>query len=76
MPAPFLVKLDVRMFDGAFSAVSEDLPGLHVRGETTEAVRQKAIDAIKALYWFNEKVRVDVGLTRDPMALQVRPQHS
>lgn len=50
------------------------MPGLHVRGETTEVVRQKAIGAIKALYGFNERVRVEVGSTEDPTVFQVRPQ--
>lgn len=72
----FQVKLDVRKFDGSLSVVSDDVPGLHVRGETEEAVRKKAIGAIQALYWFNEKVRVDVGPTDDPAVLRVRRQDS
>jgi len=76
MSAPLLVKLSVRRFDGSLSAVCDDVPGLHVRGETTEVLRQKAIGAIKALYWFNEQVHVDIGLTDDPTVLQIRPLNS
>jgi predicted RNase H-like HicB family nuclease len=72
--APFLVKLDMRRLDGCLSAVCDDVPGLHVRGDTAEAVRQEAARAIQALYWFNDKVRVDVGLTDDLTVLRVQPQ--
>ena len=74
MPVPLIVKLDIRRFDGLLSAVCDEVPGLHVRGETTEVVCQKAIGAIKALYWFNERVHVEVGSTDDPTVLQVRRQ--
>ncbi len=70
----FQVKLDLRRQDGYLSAVSDDMPGLHVCGETAEAVRVKAADAIRALYRFNSKLDVDVAATDDPTVLRVRPR--
>lgn len=70
----FQVKLDLRRQDGYLSAVSDDVPGLHVCGDTADAVRLKAAGAIRALYRFNNQMEVDVALTDDPTVLEVRPR--
>lgn len=72
MAATTLIALDVCKRDGYLSAVSEDVPGLHVRGKTAEAVRQQAIQAIKALYRFERQMEVEVDPTDDLTVLQVR----
>jgi predicted RNase H-like HicB family nuclease len=73
MAADLLVKLDVRQHDGCWSAVSEDMHGLHVRGESVEVVRQRAASAIKALCRFNDKIDVEVSPTEHQLVLRVRP---
>jgi hypothetical protein len=70
---PFQVKLDLQRRGGQLSAVSDDVPGLHVCADTPDAVRAKAAEAIRALYRFNNKLRVDVTPTDDPTVLRVRP---
>lgn len=55
-----IVRVSVRRRDGHFSARSDDLPGLHVSGDTPAAVRRSAILAVKTLYRRNKKIDVDV----------------
>lgn len=73
MAATTLITLDVCKRDGSLSAISDDVPGLHVRAETAEAVRQKAIEAIKALYRFDKQMEVEVDPTDDLTVLRIRP---
>jgi predicted RNase H-like HicB family nuclease len=74
MASDLLVKLDVRQHDGCWSAVSEDMHGLHVRGESVEAVRQRAMWAIQALCRFNNQADVEVSPTEHQLVLRVRPR--
>jgi hypothetical protein len=71
MTLPLLVRLDVCWRDGRLSAVSNDMPGLHVRGDTEEALRDKVVGAIKALWRFDHKADVEVGPTDDIRVFRV-----
>jgi hypothetical protein len=71
MTLPLLVRLDVCRRDGRLCAVSADMPGLHVRGDTEAALREKAMSAIKALWRFDHKTDVEVGPTDDIRVLRV-----
>jgi hypothetical protein len=57
----FIVSIDVRRRSSSrFSARSDDLPGLHVSGDSPEAVRRSAILAVQTLYKRNDHIDVDV----------------
>lgn len=58
--ASLVVRIELRNRGSYFSAKSPNLPGLHVCGETVEAVRESAITAIKYLFKHNKKMDVEV----------------
>lgn len=66
------VRLNVRQREGYLSANCPDVPGLHVRGETPEAVRTVAMRAVEDLFQRNAGARVKVTPTDDLAVLRVR----
>jgi hypothetical protein len=71
MTPPFLVRLDVCWRDGRLCAVSGDMPGLHVRGDTEAALREKVVTTIKSLWRFDHKTDVEVDPTDDSLVFRV-----
>ena len=72
MQNTFTVKLEVRQRPGYISAICPSIPGLHVCGETTEAVRQSAMRAIKTLLRVNQEREVVVSPTDDWSEFRVK----
>jgi len=56
----FVLKIDIQAREGYFYAVSPDLPGLHVCGETADTVRSSVLIAVKTLFKRNKKLDVVV----------------
>lgn len=56
----FIVKINVQQRSGYFYAASPDLPGLHVCGESDDALRKSVVLAIKTLFKRNSRIDVDV----------------
>lgn len=71
MQDTFTVKLEVRKRPGYLSAVCAELPGLHVCGDTAEAVGMSAMRAIKTLYRVNFDREVTVTQTGEWSEFQV-----
>lgn len=56
----FIVNIAVERRPGYFYAVSHDLPGLHVCGDTEEHMRESVVLAIKTLFKRNRSLDVAV----------------
>jgi predicted RNase H-like HicB family nuclease len=56
----FIVKINFDVREGYIYAMSPDLPGLHVCGESEEKVRASALLAVKTLFKRNRHLDVDV----------------
>lgn len=55
-----LVRVDIREEGGWFFASSDDVPGLHVGGETLALTRQYVMQATRLLFKYNREMDVDV----------------
>lgn len=73
MSGAFIVKLTVRERGEYLSAVSADVPGLHVYGKSAEDVRQSAMRAIPRLLRVNRQMQVTVSPTDDLSEIRVKP---
>jgi hypothetical protein len=68
-----MVKLNVRDRGAYLSAISADVPGLHIVGPTPEAIRETAMKAVKTLLKANRKMEVlEVLPTDDLSVLKVK----
>jgi len=55
-----LIHVEIEEYIGFFSAHSDDVPGLHVGGETMELTRQYIAEATRLLFKFNRHMDVAV----------------
>lgn len=65
MNTPFTIKLDVRQRESYMSAICSDVPGLHLIGDTVEAIYQIAPRAITHLIRANQQLIVRVDQVAD-----------
>ena len=68
----FIVRLNVRDRGDRFSAISADVPGLHIYGRDMHEVRETAMHAVRDLLKRNRNLDVVVTPTDDLDQLRVR----
>jgi predicted RNase H-like HicB family nuclease len=58
--AAYLLRVNMRTESGIWHASSNDLPGLHVCGDSIEKTCERVIKAIKAIFKHSKKLDVEV----------------
>lgn len=64
-----MIRVEVQEYEDIFSAYSDDVPGLHVAGETLDLTRKYIMQATRLLFKYNRDMDVDVlpvGVTSVP----------
>lgn len=64
----FIVRVDVQERPGYFYAVSQDLPGLRVCGQTLDETKESVFRGIKALFLHNQQMDVAIYPVSDSIA--------
>lgn len=56
----FIIRVQVRPDAGRFFASSPDVPGLHVWGDSRDALCERVVQGIKFLFRMNRNIEVEV----------------